>query len=203
MKGFTIQNSIDLLEKAVESGSGGTTAASVTYDNTTSHLTADDVQEAIDEIVASMPTVPTAASVTYDNTTSHLTADDVQEAIDELNTKILPVGTYSTDETVVGKWLDDRDIYRKVFPVETAITLASGLWTDLTGVDNTGMDMVLGVTIFQYDTSEFVCSMPVGGYKGTTVVRALSFRSQTTIAIGSYIAVDYLKSAPTNTRKKK
>ena len=169
MKGFTIQNSIDLLEKAVESGSGGTTAE----------------------------------SVTYDNTTSHLTADDVQEAIDELNTKILPVGTYSTDEIVVGKWLDGRDIYRKMFPVETAITLASGLWTDLTGVDNTGMDTVLGVTIFQYDTSEFVCSMPVGGYKGTTVVKALSFRSQTTISTGSYIAVDYLKSAPTNTRKKK
>jgi len=36
---------------------GGTsvTAAAVTYDNTTSGLTADDVQEAIDEIVAALP----------------------------------------------------------------------------------------------------------------------------------------------------
>ena len=84
MKGFTIQNSIDLLEKTVQDGisGGSTTAEKVTYDNTTSHLTADDVQEAIDEIVSSMPT--TAANLTYDNTSSGLTADDVQEAIDEV-----------------------------------------------------------------------------------------------------------------------
>lgn len=52
MKGFTIQNSIDLLEK--NSGGGGgpvsVTAADVSYDNTSSLLTADDVQEAIDEV---------------------------------------------------------------------------------------------------------------------------------------------------------
>lgn len=40
-----------------EIGSGaGVSAADVTYDNTTSGLTADDVQEAIDEIVAALPT---------------------------------------------------------------------------------------------------------------------------------------------------
>lgn len=52
MKGYTIQNSIDLLEK--NSGGGGepqtVTAGAVTYDNTSSGLTADDVQEAIDEV---------------------------------------------------------------------------------------------------------------------------------------------------------
>ena len=58
MKGYTIQNSIELLEKAVENGSGSggaSTAADVSYDNTSSHLTADDVQEAIDEINAKIP----------------------------------------------------------------------------------------------------------------------------------------------------
>lgn len=60
MKGYTIQNSIDLLEKAVKEGGGSggpTTAESVTYDNTTSHLTADDVQEAIDEVVGDVNTL--------------------------------------------------------------------------------------------------------------------------------------------------
>ena len=61
MKGYTIQHSIDLLEDSVEDlearPSGGGTAADISYDNTTSHLTADDVQEAIDELVADMPTL--------------------------------------------------------------------------------------------------------------------------------------------------
>lgn len=52
MRGFTIQNSIDLLEKASNGGGGGgsSTASDVSYDNTTSQLTADNVQEAIDEV---------------------------------------------------------------------------------------------------------------------------------------------------------
>ena len=48
MKGFTIQNSIDLLEKNAKGGD--TSAESVTYDNTTSQLEATNVQGAIDEV---------------------------------------------------------------------------------------------------------------------------------------------------------
>lgn len=88
MRGFTIQNSIDLLEK---NGGGGSpvapTASDVSYDNTSSGLTADTVQEAIDELKSDIPTSLGANAITYDNTSSELTADDVQEAIDEVNTK--------------------------------------------------------------------------------------------------------------------
>ena len=84
MKGFTIQNSIDLLEKAVEKGGGSggsTTAESVTYDNTTSHLTADDVQEAIDEVAGSVSslsgsvtTISGALVTPFVDTTNEITA---------------------------------------------------------------------------------------------------------------------------------
>ena len=59
MKGYTIQNSISLLEKAEKGGgSGGASSASdVSYDNTVSGLTADDVQEAIDELNADITTI--------------------------------------------------------------------------------------------------------------------------------------------------
>ena len=51
MRGYTIQHSIDLLEKKSGSGSGeSVTAEAVSYDNTTSLLTADNVQTAIDEV---------------------------------------------------------------------------------------------------------------------------------------------------------
>lgn len=66
--------------------SGDLEAEDVAYDNTTSGLTADDVQSAIDEINAKIPQGGSvdADDVVYDNTQSGLTATDVQSAIDEL-----------------------------------------------------------------------------------------------------------------------
>ena len=64
MKGYTIQNSIRLLEKEENGGGSGgvTTAANVTYDNTISGLTATDVQAAIDEVAAGITEALTGAS---------------------------------------------------------------------------------------------------------------------------------------------
>lgn len=63
MKGYTIQNSIDLLERSGSGGSGDTvTASAVTYDNTSSGLTATDVQAAIDEVAAGIAEALTGAS---------------------------------------------------------------------------------------------------------------------------------------------
>ena len=59
------------------------TAADVTYDNTTSGLQADDVQEALDELAAGAGG-STASTTTYDNTDSGLSATNVQDAIDEI-----------------------------------------------------------------------------------------------------------------------
>lgn len=63
MKGYTIQHSIDLLEDQVEdlqnTPTGGSTAADIEYDNSSSHLTADDVQEAIDELATAIGDIDT------------------------------------------------------------------------------------------------------------------------------------------------
>lgn len=65
MKGYTIQNSINLLEKAETGGGGGgdsITAVDVSYDNTTSGLTATDVQSALDELAGGLTEALTGAS---------------------------------------------------------------------------------------------------------------------------------------------
>lgn len=82
-----IDDNIAKLEKAIK---GVDEASEISYDNTDSGLTAENVQSAIDEIVEGL-TAPAASNVTYDNTDSGLTADDVQEAIDELNGKFIPL----------------------------------------------------------------------------------------------------------------
>ena len=74
-----------------EIGSGtGVAADDVTYSNTTSGLTATNVQAAIDEVNAKIPQGGSvdADDVSYDNTASGLTATNVQAAIDEINSAI-------------------------------------------------------------------------------------------------------------------
>lgn len=59
----TIIGAINELHAEIGGGSSPSIPASdVTYDNTTSGLTADDVQEALDEIVSMIPSVPAATS---------------------------------------------------------------------------------------------------------------------------------------------
>lgn len=54
MKGYTIQNSINLLEKNSSGAGGASSADKITYDNTTSGLVAVTVQAAIDELAAGL-----------------------------------------------------------------------------------------------------------------------------------------------------
>lgn len=61
------------------------TAASVSYDNTSSGLTATDVQAAIDELAQGSGGTVEADDVVYDNTQSGLAATNVQAAINEVN----------------------------------------------------------------------------------------------------------------------
>lgn len=72
-------------------------AEDIPYDNTTSGLTADDVQNAIDELQGNINSID-ASSVPYDNTSSGLTADDVQEAIDEIKEESLDKTTSTVTE---------------------------------------------------------------------------------------------------------
>lgn len=69
-------------------GNSAPDASDVTYDNTGSGLTANDVQSAIDELKNDIPTSLAASAITYDNTGSGLTATNAQDAIDEVNSKI-------------------------------------------------------------------------------------------------------------------
>ena len=79
MKGYTIQNSIDLLEKTVEkientpAPTTDVDAEDVSYDNTSSGLTADNVQAAIDELksaIGTTPVLPDTETLIYNDGTN-------------------------------------------------------------------------------------------------------------------------------------
>lgn len=110
---------------AMIGGGSSVDADIVVYDNTTSGLSATNVQSAIDEIVAGGAV--DADDVTYSNTASGLTATNVQDAIDELASSGVGGVTYSTSEVDTGDvWTDGRHIYRKTFSGTSPVSTQSG-----------------------------------------------------------------------------
>ena len=88
----TIRDSWDVWRRKVDTALGGSVedikASEVTFDGTTSSLSATNAQSAIDEVAGNIPEIPTsyeASAITYDNTTSGLVATDVQSTIDEVS----------------------------------------------------------------------------------------------------------------------
>lgn len=209
MKGYTIQNSIDLLEKKVEKGGGGTggTASDVSYDNTGSGLTADNVQSAIDEIAAR-----DASDISYDNTSSGLTADDVQEAIDELAAAVGAGVEYSTNEKVIGKWVDGSDLYQKIFVLTgtdvpataTNKSLEFGYDINVKLIDGhihytTTSDGLEDWPINSYYDSNLSCACRQTGAQRVQIYAKFPNRTCTL----AEVIVTYTKPVVPNTRKKK
>ena len=92
----TIVESFNTRTGAITPAAGDYDAGDITYDNTTSGLTATDAQEAIDELDDRLDNFSVAASqVSYDNTVSGLTATDAQAAIDEIANDVLSSGVAS------------------------------------------------------------------------------------------------------------
>ena len=79
---FAIKNGSVLTVYA--GGASLPSANDVSYDNTGSGLVATNVQDAIDEVKADIPTSLAGSAITYDNTGSGLAAANVQDAIDEI-----------------------------------------------------------------------------------------------------------------------
>ena len=109
---------------------GDVDAEDVDYDNTTSGLTATNVQAAIDEVVAGAVT-PEANDVAYDNTTSGLSATNVQDAIDELAS----AGPVGAEHGVYELW-KNSNISQNFAGQDVA----------LTGFDSTKYDAIIIVT---------------------------------------------------------
>lgn len=81
MKGYTIQNSIELLEKKAGSGSGGaSTAAEVSFDNTGTGLVATNVQGAISEVNSKIVGWGTPISATAEELAAFAAVDDTYTA---------------------------------------------------------------------------------------------------------------------------
>ena len=92
------------------------TASNINYNNTSSSLTASDVQDAIDELNNKIPTVPTNVSA-FNNDAGYLVASDIEGKADKAT-------TYTKDET-------DNLLSAKANSVDLASVATSGSYEDL------------------------------------------------------------------------
>lgn len=178
MKGYTIQHSIDLLEKLVE------------------------------DLEARPSGGGSAAQVSYDNTSSHLMADDVQEAIDELNTAIGQIDTgvnFSSTEQKVGKWLGE-DLYAKTIDIgalpssTTAGTYPHSVTGNIVRYEASAIDDN-GVCI-QLPFYSTAANYNIGIYVNSTNV-VIECQRDSSAYSHCYVTLYYTKTAPAaNTRKK-
>ena len=156
----TLIGAINEIYGMITGGGGGAEiqAQNVVYDNTTSGLTADDVQSAIDEL-------HDADAIAYDNTTSGLTATDVQSAIDEIAGGSSAGGVnYSTTEHKIGTWIDGSDLYEITVdcgnpPSNTSKTVAHGVANINDVVDLSGFAYIAsshGGSPLNYTASHYI-----------------------------------------------
>lgn len=184
MKGFTIQHSIDLLEKAVKDGggsSGATTAADVSYDNTTSHLTADDVQEAIDELNTAIGLIETGVH-------------------------------YSTSERKIGTWLEGEDLYQRTYIYENTSGLSgSSDYEIATLTSDINVKEITGIILSSADHKSYPVPY-IGSSSKATVARIDSDNklvincngdSWATTYTPIIITIRYTKTPAQSTRSKK
>ena len=133
----------------VDNALANLTASDIGYDNTSTGLTSDKVQGAIDEVLSQVPL--NATGLSYSNTQSGLQSNNVQGAIDELAGESTDVSYTSNQST--GNKIGDITIDGVTTSLYTGEISSVGTLDDLTDVDTTGK--TTGDNL-RYDGSEWV-----------------------------------------------
>ena len=148
MKGYTIQHSIDLLEKAVENSGGGSggggMAADVSYSNTSSGLVATNVQAAIDEIDNSVDTNTTAIATINSKTIKFGTpASETISGLNAVNAKHTFVNAGLASVNIITSGSGTGYCYVSVNGVEYSGTTPQGYAGNLVIPVNVGDELTI------------------------------------------------------------
>ena len=118
---------------------------------------------------------------------------------------------YSTEEQVIGKWIDGRDLYQKTYDI-TGISINANTWYDYI-IDNTGIDFVTKIEGYRVSSGK-TQTYPMNQYKtsdaslqGCTFLYnadlpAIAIRptsANTDTGIHWYVTIQYVKTTDTTT----
>lgn len=118
-----------------------------------------------------------ASSIPYNNTSSGLAATDTQAALDE----IANLTSYSTTEKVIGKWIDNSALYRKVY-TDLNISTTPNTWTE-TGLSKGSINRIINARAFDSYGQSFACAV---GFNASTIIINIPLTRQITGLIFEY-----------------
>ena len=154
-----VENRIDIMELMKGGGSGGGTAASVSYDNTVSHLSAATVQAALDEINADVVEGLALVNTSISSIRGAITG--LGQGITGTRTMIAPIedGETSSAAYAVG----DQLIYNNLlYKVTSAISIGDTITpgTNVANADNVTEQIDELLSMYAGLTSFFNASLP-------------------------------------------
>ena len=80
------------------------------------------------QAMGTQPSIPEVNKVTDSN------MNEIKSVVNTNANNLVESMTYSTNEIVVGTWIDNKPIYRKVYSISG--TIAQSAWTTLTTITN-------------------------------------------------------------------
>ena len=115
----------------------------------------------------------------------------------------LPVGetitateseSYSTEEQVIGQWIDGKPLYRKVYKLPTNFVIRANAWTN-TGIPSADKEIIINSMVLRVingeETNHF-SDVNVGQWNGT--LQVIRNTNQLNIYNDGYIILEYTKT---------
>lgn len=106
----------------------------------------------------------------------------------------VPAVHYSTDEKVVGTWIDGSTIYEKTWEFASPLTVSQSSWTATT-INKTGIAKIINA-IGHHSSSTFWGSICATAAESGDYVKLLTFRNNDSISV-KYLTLQYTKTAVT------
>lgn len=114
---------------------------------------------------------------------------------------VVDKNTYSTSETVVGKWVDGKPIYRKCITINEALTLtpttSTGSWNSLIAKSTYGLTDILSIIdskLYRRDHRGIINGLTVGPGPSSYIQYILCGNTTWTISANSTLILEYTKT---------
>lgn len=98
---------------------------------------------------------------------------------------------YSTEEQVIGKWIDGKPLYRKVFPFDTTVTINGNSYTEVS-INISYIDKIIDNTVFATNFSGIRKNVAVQVHSTNKTIFLYNFSSASTTSGGCMI--EYTKT---------
>lgn len=137
-------------------------------------LSATKLSDGLEEIVGDIDDVSTSVSTVSGK------VEDLEEA-----------NNYSTTEHIVGKWIDDSDIYQKIITLNADVSVDKETWTNL--FELADVERMIGIKVLSSSNgiNQTFMYRPNQGY-----IQGYIYASTFTFGTGTIFIVDYIKPAP-------